>query len=792
LVIGGLMNGVYGVQTQIKLFSECREVPSDFQQILTEVADLHVRTLEKSKLKQQQIDANHKSIFNFSTEAMLFLDNKGDIVWANQTLAILFSYSQASLVGLSVEQLLVSDQRELFLSQLDSFVLLSDGDALSDGCFFNWQPSAGEAFVAEMYLSLLPYPSVDGGDICLRIAVNSQLKNSMVGQNRIQQVLDETLKVKRDFLANISHEIRTPMNAIIGMTHLVLKTELNLRQKNYINVIQRSSEHLLKIVNDIFDFSKMEDGQLKLELSDFYLHEILDDVIERTGIEARAKGLSLHLKIAPSLSFSVVGDAKRLEKILLNLIENALKFTLQGQVEVIAEQESENNEGVKIKFSIVDTGIGISHDEQAQLFQAFTQADSSATRKFGGLGLGLIVAKQLVNLMGGSIGLLSEVNKGSCFWFSVYLKKNQQEVEVVSPEVLKNEQLLALANRYGSRILLVEDNSLNQQVASEILIDAGMQVTVVGDGQQAVNILEKEIFDLIFMDIQMPIMDGWTAAKAIRSGRYLTDIPIIALTALSMNEDKQMCLDSGMSDHLLKPIDPDFLITKLIQWLPEVKRNIGHKAVVKAVENKDLASPGLPSAIMGLDMVMGLKYAMGNPDFYRRLLIKVLDEVPKVLSSLAESITAEHWVDAKRHAHTIKGISATIGADTLQKVSADLEFEFGQSEETNVILNMKNAIDDEARLLLDALYAFYFGVKQEPLPTASVENIFALDEVNKKKLFENLQRLLQEGDASACDFFEDNQQAFESMLDGRSGDLMRLINQFSFNDALEWMNKFPI
>jgi two-component system, sensor histidine kinase and response regulator len=784
------MSGECNVQTKIKILSEHKGMSSDFQQILAEVADLHVRTLEKSKQKQLEIDANYKSIFNFSAEAMLLLDGEGHIVWANQMLATLFSYQQAMLVGFAVEQLVVLDQREQFLAQLDSFTLMSDSDALSEGYFFNWQPLCGEIFEAEMRLNLLPHSSSDGANICLRIVAESVLQDPMRGQDRVKQILDETLKIKRDFLANISHEIRTPMNAIIGMTHLVLKTELNARQNNYVEVIQRSSEHLLNIINDIFDFSKMEEGQLKLESSSFYLHKILEDVVARVGVEAGAKGLSLLLRISPSLPSAVVGDAKRLEKILLHLIENAVKFTVHGQVELLAELESESNEEVKVKFSIVDTGIGISHDEQAQLFQAFTQADTSATRKFGGLGLGLIISKQLVNLMGGSIGLLSEEGKGSCFWFSICLKKNMQEIEEVSPIARRNEQGRALASRSGSRVLLVEDNSLNQQVASEILIDAGMQVTVVGDGQQAIDILGKKVFDLILMDIQMPVMDGWTAAKAIRSGHRLNSVPIIALTALSMNEDKQMCLESGMSDHLLKPIDPDLLIEKLIQWLPEVKRDIDHQTVIKAVENKDLASLGLPSVIAGLDMAVGLKFAMGNPDFYRRLLIKVLDEIPKVLASLAESIAIEHWIDAKRHAHTIKGISATIGADALQKVSADLEFELGHSEERDIILNMKNAIDDEVLNLLKPLHAFYFGSKEGD--SVASENTLVLDDVSKMKLLKDLQSLLQEGDAAAGEFFEGNQQAFECIWGARSKELIRLINQFSFNDALEWMSKSSI
>ncbi|MFC7420658.1 response regulator [Iodobacter arcticus] len=787
------MSGVCGVQTQIILLPDMGG-SADFQQKLAEVADLHGRTLEQSKQGQLDIEENYRSICNFSVEAMLLLGADGKVIWANKAAISLFAYPKVKLFGLAIEQLLIPDQRAKFLEQLDSFTLMSDTDSLTEASLFSWLCLGGGFFNAEMRLGLLPHPSSEGANVCLLITANPLLHDAARGKERIQQILDETLRIKRDFLANISHEIRTPMNAIIGMTHLVLKTDLNIRQKNYIEVIQRSSEHLLNIVNDIFDFSKMEEGQLQLDLFVFDLHSVLNSVLEKVTVEAKEKGLSLLLKTPDYLPSVLIGDAKRLEKILLHLVENAVKFTTCGQVELLVELESESHDEVSIKFSILDTGVGVSHEQQAQLFQAFAQADTSATRKFGGLGLGLVISKQLVSLMGGHIGLMSEENKGSCFWFSLSLKKNKQEVELVSPALLKNQQRQALASRYGSRVLLVEDNSLNQQVASEILMDAGMQVMVVCDGQQALDILEKEVFDLILMDIQMPVMDGWSAVKAIRAGDYLADIPIIALTALAMNEDKKMSLESGMSDHLLKPIDPDLLIAKLIQWLPEVKRNTPQAAAVKAEDNYGSAIQGLPLEIPGLDMVMGLKYAMGNPDFYRRLLIKVLDEMPKIQLNLAETITEGNWVDAKRHAHTIKGISATIGANELQKISGQLEFALGQGEARAIILQMQDDVADVAARLLDALRFFYIVPEenQERVTAISSMGEMVLSMEDKKQLFDDLQRLLQEGDASAGEFFEENQQKFECLWTGRSHELLRLINQFAFNDALKWMNQFPV
>ncbi|NHQ86514.1 response regulator [Iodobacter sp. HSC-16F04] len=786
------MSGVRGVQTKIKLLSGA-EVSSEFQQKLAAVSDVHLRTLEQSKEKQRETDANYKSILNLSSEALLLINTDGKIIWANQAFAVLFSSSPSVFEGVGAEQLLVADQRKAFLEQLDSFTLMSDGEQLSDSAAFSWQYLNSEVFNAEMRLNLLPHQSEEGASICLFISVNPLLSDATKVQGRIKQILDETLKIKRDFLANISHEIRTPMNAIIGMTHLVLKTDLNIRQKNYIEVIQRSSEHLLSIVNDMFDFSKMEEGKLKLEFSAFYLHTILDDVLNRLGVEARAKGLILLSKISPLLPSSVMGDAKRLEKILLHLIENAVKFTSEGKIELIVDLESEDENELNVKFSIVDTGVGISKEQQAQLFQAFTQADTSATRKFGGLGLGLVISKQLVNLMNGSIGLISEENKGSCFWFSVPLKKNKQDVESISPSVLRNQQQHALASRYGSRILLVEDNALNQQVASEILVDAGMQVAVVGDGQQALQIIEKETFDLILMDIQMPVMDGWRASAAIRAGQYLKEVPIIALTALAMDEDKQKCKESGMSDHLLKPIDPGLLMEKLIQWLPEVKREFVEK-VAGPVVSDSTAVAGLPSCITGLNMEVGLKYAMGNPDFYRRLLIKVLDEMPKIQLSLVDALNTENGMDARRHAHTLKGIAATIGADVLQKIAAELELALDKGEISEQAHKLQCALSLVINKLVGALNSFYFPQDNLSLATVSLANTeeLSLDQDEKKKLFEDLKRLLQEGDASAVEFFEENQRAFQHLWPGQSHDLLRLINQFAFNDALEWMNKFPI
>ncbi|WP_293936947.1 response regulator [Iodobacter sp.] len=779
------------MQTQVKSFSEYQEVSADFQQILAEVAALHLRALESGKQSKRDADASYKSICNLSSDAMLLINVEGKIVWANHALVMLFAYPKTKLLGLNLDALVVADQREKLLTLLDSFNLMSDSDALSDASLFDWQTFTGSSFSGEMRLSLLPNQGIEGANICLLVKNNSAVQSEAKENNKIKQILDETVKVRRDFLANISHEIRTPMNAIIGMTHLFFKTELNIRQKNYIEVIQRSSEHLLSIVNDIFDFSKMEEGQLVLECAVFDLNEILKTIEKKCEDEAKIKNIALNFILPSHLPEALVGDAARLQKILLHLVGNAIKFTRQGRVELKTDIQSESELDITIKFSISDTGLGIDDEQKARLFQAFSQADTSATRKFGGLGMGLVIAKKLVKLMGGEIGVVSELGKGSCFWCCVPLKKNMQSMAPITP--VENTQRAELMARAGSHILLVEDNALNQQVASEILIDAGMQVTVVSDGQQALDIIEKQTFDLILMDIQMPVLDGWSTAKIIRGGQHQSSIPIVALTALSMNEDRQMCMDTGMSDHLLKPIDSDLLMNILIKWLPHTKSAAVKEVAKKIAVPNDLAAAGLPRDIAGLDMVMGLKYAMGNPDFYRRLLIKVLDEIPKVQASLAEALLTEHWSEAKRHAHTLKGIAATIGADIVQKYSAELELALGQTVVKPQILKMQIEVSDALHYLLESLQHFYFEEKTtEELPAVAASLITPLDEEGRKALFEGLQHLLQEGDAAACEFFEENQLGFECLWQGRSHELARFINQFAFNDALEWMMNSPI
>jgi len=371
---------------------------------------------------------------------------------------------------------------------------------------------------------------------------------------------------KSEFLANMSHEIRTPMNAIIGLAHLLLKTELTAHQRDYILKMRSSGEHLMGIINDVLDFSKVEAGKLDIEQADFELDDLLDNVASLLTEKCAAKGLDLVFDVAPDVPRHLVGDALRLGQVLINFANNAVKFTERGEVAVSAGVEQRDGQGVLLRFAVRDTGIGLTEEQQGRLFQSFQQADSSITRKFGGTGLGLAISKKLAGLMGGEVGVESEVGVGSTFWFTARLGVGTRARPGASQDGCAASSVDLGAIR-GARILLVEDNDINQIVATELLQDAGFVVDVADNGQLALERMEQERYDLVLMDMQMPVMDGIAATREIRRRDHHRKLPVVAMTANAMAQDRQRCLDAGMNDFLSKPFEPEEVWAVLLKWL---------------------------------------------------------------------------------------------------------------------------------------------------------------------------------------------------------------------------------
>ncbi len=417
---------------------------------------------------------------------------------------------------------------------------------------------------------------------------NEVLRESVtveLGKSRLVREAEAAVRAKSEFLANISHEIRTPMNSILGMAQLAFKAEQHPRQRDYLKKIQLSGEHLLSIIDDILDISKIDAGKLSIEVVDFELARVIENLTNLVSEKAESKHLRLVFDVDPAIPAYLRGDPLRLCQVLINLVNNAIKFTDEGEVTVHIKRLDENENGTLLYFQVQDTGIGMSRDEMVMLFQSFQQTDSSTTRKYGGTGLGLVICKQLVEMMeDGQIGVESSRGKGSTFWFKVRLPEGGEppsrldELQWQENGKAESGVLKAL---HGARILLVDDNAFNLQVASDFLLSAGAVVTTGRNGREAIDRLRKERFDCVLMDVQMPEMDGIEAVWLIRRDPVVANVSVIAMTANASKEDRERYIFAGMDDVIIKPFKYQKLYTTVARWLPQ-----------KACDESETAGPG--------------------------------------------------------------------------------------------------------------------------------------------------------------------------------------------------------
>ena len=480
-------------------------------------------------------------------------------------------------------------------------------------------------------------------------------------------------QAKSAFLANMSHEIRTPMNAIVGLTYLLRRDVRDAGQQARLTKVAAAAKHLLGIINDILDFSKIEAGKLTLESTDFSLEQVLVGVSHLVEDRLREKGLVLRREIEPVLSGVLRGDPTRLSQVLLNYLSNAVKFTEQGQITLRARLLEEDSAGLLLRFEVEDTGIGIPDDRLTRLFQSFEQADSSTTRKYGGTGLGLAISRRLAQLMGGQAGAESRPGRGSTFWFTARARRSNAPAGTLdSQPALPAPAGSLLATLRGRRVLLVEDNLVNQEVALDLLREVGIRADLAGDGREAVEKARSHDYELILMDVQMPVMDGLAATAAIRRLPGHAATPILAMTASVFVEEQNQCMEIGMNDLVPKPVDPEALFATLARWLP-ARRDASLSMPVSGDHPVDEAVRAALADIDGLDVGAGLRSVRGKLSSYARLLCKFVLAHRDDMSLLRAQLEAGDLVSARRIAHSIKGAAGALGATRVQILAAELE-----------------------------------------------------------------------------------------------------------------------
>ncbi len=510
-----------------------------------------------------------------------------------------------------------------------------------------------------------------------RKKIEEDLKLEKLKSDQLAKEATQSTMIKSQFLANMSHEIRTPMNGILGFLNLIEKESYKDKEelKQFTANARQSAELLLEIINDILDLSKIESGKMTLENTDFNLQDIIDESVSLLSTKIDEKGLTIVNNIADGSTLLLNGDPTRLRQIFLNLLSNAIKFTEKGTIKINLST-SHQGDDIILHASVEDEGIGIAKNKVGNLFQPFTQADGSHTRKYGGTGLGLVICKQFVNMMGGEIGVESIEGKGSKFYFTVKLKKQQYEGYTSAPSSLSYKleksrnrkemgttQLDALKKeRSKFKILLAEDNLINQKVAMRIISEFGFAIQSASNGIEAIKKISEDHFDLILMDVQMPEMDGFTATKEIRKmNSSVANIPIIAITAHALIGDREKCIEVGMNDYISKPIEPDQLIKLLDNWL-----NV-------RVSVKEHVEPAKIEEQSAFDFNALNKMSLGDKAFEMDLLNSYVQDIKERFNKLEKFVQDNNVEKIILESHTIKGASYSVGAKKIGDEALGIE-----------------------------------------------------------------------------------------------------------------------
>jgi PAS domain S-box-containing protein len=859
-----------------------------------------------------------EAIFESARTGIVLFKNR-HIVRANPGFLTLFDYTLDEVLGQSARILHVDDAHYDELGQT-AYPHLENGETYQTE--FELARKDGSAFWCRITGSALDPDDLSEGVVWLLEDVSNE-RQMLEAIQRAREAAEDSTRMKSEFLANMSHEIRTPMNAIIGMSHLALQTELNDKQRNYIEKVHLAGQNLLGIINDILDFSKIEAGKMRMETIAFELEDVMDNFASLVSMKSEDKGLELIFTAAPDVPTALLGDPLRLGQVLINLGNNAVKFTHGGEIVLGVEAVAQTQNTVELHFWVKDTGIGMTPEQCDRLFQSFNQADASTTRKYGGTGLGLAISKNLVELMDGRIWAESTPGQGSVFHFHAHfgLQKEPQArrmfradelaglrvlvvddntsardilsgmvrsfgleadvaasgelaldmigqavsserpyslllmdwhmpgmdgietvrlaQEAYTPNIpavimvtaysreealseaeqqgvtlqhvldkpaapstllecigaalnkghLKQAQVNqkfekqgdAMAQLAGARVLLVEDNDMNQELALELLQQAGISVVVANHGQQALDILARDShFDGVLMDCQMPVMDGYTATREIRKDPAFAQLPIIAMTANAMAGDRDKVIEAGMCDHIAKPLNVAAMFATMARWIRPAA------APTPAPRRVPDPAPGLPQTLAqtagwnlpGIDTRAGLATTLDNEALYTRLLRKFRDSQGQFAQLFAAARADADPNSAERCAHTLRGTAGNIGARAVQHAAAQLE---QACKDHLPQLRIEALLDDVLAALEPVLAGLaQLGQANPPPPGAAPD----LDPGKLKRLYDRLVTLLQNDDAAAAQLWDDNVALFQAAFAQHSARIAEHLHQFDLDTAL--------
>jgi two-component system, sensor histidine kinase and response regulator len=834
------------LESSVSRMADAEGQPIGFRGIARDISERY-RAAEALRENEEK----YRTLFEESRDAIFICDRVGEMLDANQAMLDLFGYNRSEMMEMNVWE------TNMDRGDMARFAAAADQTGSVRDLEMRVKKKQGEQMIC---LVTATTRRTDDGHILVYQGIarditeqkqaeadlrqyqehleelveerTAELAKATLEAHQARKAADEANEAKGSFLANMSHELRTPMNAVIGMTHLALQTEVTPKQQDYLSKIQSSAHSLLGIINDILDFSKIEAGKLDMEAVDFSLDDVLENMSNLITVKVREKkDLEVLFDIDSDAPRRLVGDPLRLGQVLINLANNAVKFTESGEIVISVLVLSRDEERVTLEFRVRDTGVGLTREQIGRLFQAFAQADTSTTRKFGGTGLGLTISKRLVNMMQGEIRVESEPGEGSTFIFTALfdLRRGKDESRFIpSPDlrsmkvlvvddnatsrdilegilgsfsfkptlaasgeeglaelagadaddpyelvimdyrmpgmngieaarrIKQNTQLsripaVVMVTNYGSetvmqqadeagldgfllkpvnpsvlfdaimhafgketprppravqenasgmgvlsrirgaRVLLVEDNEINQQVAGEILEAAGLSVSLANNGQEAVDAVKKGDFDAVLMDVQMPVMDGYTATREIRNWenqirnpQSAIRIPIIAMTAHALAGDREKSLDAGMDDHVSKPIDPELLFETLLKW---VKKSSGESPGRELAVEMDMTSPDPSDGVDfpeldGIHVAAGLKRLLGNKKSYRRILLRFRQDFENAADTLRDLVNGEKYDEAEILAHSIKGAGGNVGAEALQAAAEAVERVFKDGGKT--------------------------------------------------------------------------------------------------------------